>query len=128
MKECVNKICSRLQLTIDIWKNSNLLSFLAVTGHYICQRWSYQSFVLDLVLKIYPHTGEEISKQVQCLKQVKIETDEEFMELKEENKTDKIVSYQNKSCCEEIKEIPFFISRVILIYDFKKIRNIKAKN
>lgn len=61
MKNYVNKINSRLSLTIDIWSSSNLLSLLAISGHYICEKWSYKSFVLDLVTLKYTHTDEEIA-------------------------------------------------------------------
>ena len=49
-----------IHLTIDLWSNHQMRSFLGITGHYISEEWVLESVMLGCNRVIGRHTGENI--------------------------------------------------------------------
>ncbi|CAB4061236.1 TRRAP [Lepeophtheirus salmonis] len=50
-----------LCLTIDIWSNRQIQSFLGLTAHYISSQWTFESVMLRCKRVIGPHISENIT-------------------------------------------------------------------
>ena len=53
---------SNVYLTIDLWTNRNMTSFLGITIHYIDAEWKLRSFVLAVDSFLGRHTAENIAE------------------------------------------------------------------
>jgi len=53
---------SSVYLTIDLWTNRNMTSFLGITVHFLDAEWKLRSFVLAVDLFLGRHTAENIAE------------------------------------------------------------------
>lgn len=53
---------SRISITLDMWKSAGNDDYMAITGHYIDDKWSLQSLLLDFVHIESSHTGENMAR------------------------------------------------------------------
>jgi len=50
MKNDIEKIKTKISLTIDTWTSNNDNTFLEIIGHYIDEDWTLRRFLLNMVL------------------------------------------------------------------------------
>ena len=64
-KEVQNKLkkVTTVNLTVDLWSNRQMRSFIGITGHYISEDWSLESFVLGCNRVLGRHTAENVMPQ-----------------------------------------------------------------
>ncbi len=49
-----------VNLTVDLWSNRQMRSYIGITGHYISEKWSLESFVLGCNRVLGRHTSENL--------------------------------------------------------------------
>ena len=54
------KKAKTVNLTIDLWSNRQMQSYIGITGHYISEEWSLESFVLGCNRVVGQHTAENL--------------------------------------------------------------------
>ncbi|XP_065325266.1 uncharacterized protein LOC135931889 isoform X1 [Gordionus sp. m RMFG-2023] len=62
--EKLNNHTNLFSITTDIWTANNIMSFCALTFHYINKNWVNINLVLHMIAFPHPHTGDEICKIV----------------------------------------------------------------
>lgn len=66
----------RISLTCDVWTSLQQLGYLAITAHFLDEKWNLVSLLISFQLIPYPHTGTNIAN---CIKTV---TDEYLITTK----------------------------------------------
>ena len=64
-----------IHLTIDLWSNRQMRSYLGITGHYISEEWDLESVMLGCNHIIGRHTSENIVSEFGISSKVKQVTD-----------------------------------------------------
>lgn len=60
IKKELNAVPGKISFTMDLWTSKNLLSFMAIRGHWLDANWTYQSKLLDFSHVNTDHTGENL--------------------------------------------------------------------
>lgn len=61
LKTEVAAVPGKISITMDAWTSKNVLSFLAIRGHWLDRKWSYQTKLLDFAFIEGDHSGFNLS-------------------------------------------------------------------
>ncbi len=64
IKQNLNHVNSKVSLTCDIWSSINGRPYLAITVHFIDEKFQMKNFLLDFYLIPFPHDGQQICNKI----------------------------------------------------------------
>jgi hypothetical protein len=65
LKENLNHVNSKVSFTCDIWISISGHLYLAITVHFINEKFEMKNFLLDFDLIPFPHDGQQICNKIE---------------------------------------------------------------
>ena len=79
IQEILQNLPGKISFTTDLWTSPSAKNFMAITAHFINDKWELESLVLDFAQIWGKHSGDNIKNIfTSCLESFKIQTKVNF--------------------------------------------------